>query len=158
MSTGRLMPNHKNNGAGDPSVMRVIAGVVVFRFVKKNLQVLLVHQTDKHKTLWSIPKGGVRNGEEFEKGARREAQEETNVALQQLDFLGYVDYGTAKRMYCYMGSCPSQFDLKAKLPEIDKVGFFDVAIAKKMVDKRQRGLIRTMQKILAFGRRHKTTA
>ncbi|HEY9789843.1 MAG TPA: NUDIX hydrolase [Candidatus Obscuribacterales bacterium] len=151
------MPN-KRNGAGDPTAMRVVAGVVVFRFVNKRLQVLLVHQTDKHKALWSIPKGGVRSGEDFEKGARREAQEETNVTLHQLDFLGYVDYGTAKRMYCFMGACPPQFDMKAKLPEIDKVGFFEVAIAKKMVDKRQRAMIRTMQKILAFARPHKSTA
>jgi ADP-ribose pyrophosphatase YjhB (NUDIX family) len=132
--------------------MRVNAGAVVWRLTNRRLQVLLVHQSDKPKTLWSIPKGGVRNGEDLPVAARREVQEETNVKLTELDFLGYVDYGKAnKRMYCYMGECPTQADVKTKLPEIDRAGFFDIGIAKKMVDKRQRGLIRASQKILAFG-------
>lgn len=151
------MPNRGNTGS--QGAKRIIAGVVVWRFVNRRLQILLVHQSDKHKALWSIPKGGARPNEDFEKAARREVQEETNVNLENVEFLAYVDYGFAvKRMYCYMGPCPAQFELKAKQPEIDKVGFFDVGIAKKMVDKRQRNLIRTMQKILAFGNVRRTTA
>src|SRR5262245_42900774 len=88
--------------------MRVVAGAIIYRFNKQKLEVLLVQQADKHKNIWSIPKGGVRDGEEFEKAARREAKEETNVDLGPLDFLAYVDYGKAsKRLYCFMTSCPN---------------------------------------------------
>ena len=134
--------------------MRITAGVIVWRVEKRRLQILLVHQTDKHKTLWSIPKGGVRANEDYDKAARREVLEETNLTVNGIEFLGYVNYGQAvKRMYVYMGQSPPTVELKNKLPEIDKVGFFDVGLAKKMVDKRQRGLIRMAQKILAFHQR-----
>jgi predicted NUDIX family NTP pyrophosphohydrolase len=137
--------------SGNKGNMRITAGVIVWRVEKRRLQILLVHQSDKHKTLWSIPKGGVMSNEDYDKAARREVLEETNVAVNGIEFLGYVNYGEAvKRMYVYMGQSPDTYELKNKLPEIDKVGFFDVGLAKKMVDKRQRGLIRMAQKILAF--------
>jgi predicted NUDIX family NTP pyrophosphohydrolase len=136
---------------GNIGTMRVNAGVVVWRYANRRLQILLVHQADKPKTLWSIPKGGVAKGEDHAAAARREVLEEANVTMGALDFLGYIDYGLGiKRMYVFMGACPDTVDLKWRLPEIDKAGFFDVSIAKKMVDKRQRGLIRASQKILAF--------
>src|SRR3990167_2212779 len=141
----------ERNGKGK-HVNGIHAGAVIWRFSNKKLQILLVHQTNKSKTLWSIPKGGVKSAENTEKAARRELQEETNVAVNNLDFLGYVDYGKTypKRIYCYMGACPELFEIKWKTPEIDRAGFFDVGMAKKMVDKRQRGLILALQKILAF--------
>jgi predicted NUDIX family NTP pyrophosphohydrolase len=150
--------HYRASGIRGQTGMRVNAGVVVWRLTNRRVQVLLVHQSDKPKTLWSIPKGGVRNSEDYQTAARREVQEETNVKLTDLDILGYVDYGKAnKRMYCFMGECPVQVDVKTKMPEIDKAGFFDIGIAKKMVDKRQRGLIRASQKILAFGHVHRAS-
>lgn len=133
--------------------MRVIGGAILYRFNKKKLEVLLVHQRNKHKNLWSIPKGGADKGETFEQTARRELYEETNIKADILEFLGYVDYGsgTDKRFYCLMGQCPENYVLQARMPEIDKAAFFDVGDAKKMVDKRQRPLINAMQKIIAVG-------
>jgi predicted NUDIX family NTP pyrophosphohydrolase len=139
--------------------MRENAGVLVWRISERKLQILLVHQANKHKALWSIPKGAVDAGEDFEKAARREVEEETGVRLVDLDFLGYVDYGKAnKRMYCYMGQCPPAAAVRNRLPEIDNAGFFDIGLAKKMVDKRQRALINVLQKILAFSVRRVQSA
>lgn len=134
------------------SHFRVSSGVLVWRHSKGKLQILLVHQTNKPKTLWSIPKGGVKADEDAQKAARRECFEETNVMLGRLDFLGYIDYGkTAKRVYCYMAACPDlQPDVKCQAQDVDKAGFFEVGMAKKMVDKQQRKMINALQKILAF--------
>lgn len=137
--------------------MRIVAGAIIYRFNKRKLEILLVHQSDKPKNLWSIPKGGAEPNEQFEATARREVKEETNVDLQHLDFLGYADYGKAnKRLYCYMGICPNDLRLQIRTPEIDNAGFFEVSQAKKMVDKRQRPLINALQKIIAFGHRKVT--
>lgn len=129
------------------------SGALVFRVKKKKLEILLVHQSDKHKNVWSIPKGGVEPDEEYEQAARREVEEETNVVTEHLDFLGYVNYGKAqKRLYCYMGECPENVELRIKTPEIDNAGFFEISQAKKMVDKRQRPLLTALQRIIAFDR------
>lgn len=131
---------------------RINAGAIVYRISGRKLEILLVHQSDKRKNLWSIPKGGVNPFEEHEAAARREVLEETSVQLEQLDFLGYVDYGkTNKRLYCYMAEFPTNAEVKPHLPEINDARFVQVAQAKKMVEKRQRVLINAMQKIFAFG-------
>lgn len=135
---------------------RVNAGALIYRINGKKLQILLVHQSDKRKNLWSIPKGGVEPSEEYEQAARREIREETNIEMGSLDFLGYVDYGKAnKRLYCYFGEFPPESKVQAKRPEIDGANFFEVTQAKKMVEKRQRVLINALQKIFAFGFRKK---
>jgi predicted NUDIX family NTP pyrophosphohydrolase len=137
--------------------MRVVAGAIIYRITKRKLEVLLVHQSDKNKNLWSLPKGGADKGEANEAAARREVLEETGVKAGQLEFLGYVNYGH-KRLYCFMGLVPPDQTLKAHPPEIDNAGFFDVARAKKMVDKRQRPLIIALQKILTFSKRKNVSA
>ena len=143
----------------DITIMRVSSGVVIWRHAKGKLQILLVHQTNKPKSLWSIPKGGVKGDEDHEKAARREVLEETSVTLGPLEFLGYIDYGkTGKRVYCYMGECPGQQDVKSQEKDVDKAAFFDVQNAKKMVDKQQRKMINALQKIIAFSREHKRPA
>ena len=136
------------------SLLKNNAGVLIYRFNGRKLEILLVHQSDKRKTLWSIPKGGVDRFEEFEQAARRELKEETHIDVGELEFLGYVDYGKAnKRLYCYMGALPERAELRAKQPEIDAAQFFEIGQAKRMVEKRQRVLINALQKIFAFGHR-----
>ena len=135
-------------------IFRTNAGAIVYRFKGRKLEILLVHQTDKHKNLWSIPKGGVDPSEDLETAARREALEETGMTLGDLEFLGYVDYGKAnKRLYCYMGPAPEGQQVVANLPEIDKAAFFEIGQAKRMVEKQQRAIIHALQKIMAFGSR-----
>lgn len=136
---------------------RVNSGVIVYRINARKLEILLVHQSAKRKSLWSIPKGGVDQFEEHEVAARREVWEETNVKLEQLDFLGYADYGKgSKRLYCYMSRCPSGAEIKCRQPEIDFAGFYEIAQAKNMVEKQQRILIQALQKIFAFKLRRGT--
>jgi predicted NUDIX family NTP pyrophosphohydrolase len=135
------------------------AGAIIYRFNGRKLEILLVHQSDKRKTLWSIPKGGVERFEDYETAARREVQEETGIVLGEVEFLGYVDYGKAsKRLYCYLGVCPDDATLKKKLPEIDDLQFVEIGQAKRMVEKQQRILIQALQKIFAFGNSKKNSA
>jgi predicted NUDIX family NTP pyrophosphohydrolase len=137
---------------------RTVAGAIIYRISKHKLEILLVHQADKEKNIWSIPKGGADHGESAEAAARREVLEETNIATTALEFLGYVDYGKSnKRLYCYMGRCPTNAKLQVGLPEIDNAGFFEVTRAKKMVDKRQRPMLNALQKIIMFSRRAPVT-
>jgi predicted NUDIX family NTP pyrophosphohydrolase len=156
----RSSGSSNNNGKKGKSSFRVSSGAIVWRHSKGKLQILLVHQVNKPKTLWSIPKGGVKADEDHEKAARREVLEETNVPLNHMDFLGYIDYGkTSKRVYCYMAQCPDlSNDVKSQEKDVDKAGFFEVGTAKKMVDKHQRKLINALQKIIAFGMRGKKLA
>lgn len=131
--------------------LRSNAGVIIYRFNGRKTEILLVHQSDKRKRLWSIPKGGVERIENFESAARREVEEETNIVLEELEFLGYVDYGKAnKRLYCYMGAFPEGAAVKKNMPEIDGAQFFEIGQAKRMVEKQQRVLIHALQKIFAF--------
>jgi predicted NUDIX family NTP pyrophosphohydrolase len=135
-------------------ISKINAGAIIYRFNGRKLEILLVHQTDKRKTLWSIPKGGVERFEDYEQAARREVEEEANILISELEFLGYVDYGKAnKRLYCYMGACPADAQAAHKLPEIDRAEFFEIGVAKRMVEKQQRTLIHALQKIFAFGAR-----
>jgi predicted NUDIX family NTP pyrophosphohydrolase len=140
-------------------IFRTNAGALVYRFNGRKLELLLVHQSDKRKNLWSIPKGGVDAYEDLESAARREVLEETGVQLDNLEFLGYVDYGKAnKRLYCYMGLAPDGQRVQAHLPEIDKAQFFEIGQAKRMVEKQQRAMIHALQKIMAFGAGKKNSA
>jgi ADP-ribose pyrophosphatase YjhB (NUDIX family) len=131
------------------------AGVIIYRFNGRKIEILLVHQSDKRKNLWSIPKGGVEGSEDLEAAARREVFEETNVQLEELEFLGYIDYAKMnKRLYCFMGPMPLGGQLRIKPPEIDDAMWVEIGQAKRMVEKQQRMLIHALQKIFAFGRRN----
>jgi len=63
---------------------RVSAGLLMYRFRKEELQVLLAHPggpffTNKDQGAWTIPKGEIEPGEELFEAAKREFQEETGV-------------------------------------------------------------------------------
>lgn len=136
---------------------KINAGVIIYRFNGRKTEILLVHQSDKRKNLWSIPKGGVKEFEELETAARREVLEETSINLTELEFLGYIDYGKVnKRLYCFMGAFPDGAELRIAPPEIDNAQWVEIGQAKRMVEKQQRVLIHALQKIFAFGGRRNT--
>src|SRR5205085_10981222 len=73
------------NGIGR-SIMKTSAGILLFRFGKKNIEVFLVHPggpfwKKKDAGAWSIPKGEYAEDEDPLKAAIREFKEETGIAV-----------------------------------------------------------------------------
>ncbi|HEX3769203.1 MAG TPA: NUDIX domain-containing protein, partial [Puia sp.] len=63
---------------------RKSAGILLYRFVQQTLEVLLVHPggpfwINKDLGAWSIPKGGMEEGESNLNAAKRELEEETGI-------------------------------------------------------------------------------
>lgn len=119
--------------------MKKTAGVLLYRFKKTSLQVLLVHNGNT----WSIPKGSVKVTETTRRAAKRELKEETGLkAPSGLVDLGSVDKRTAagERLYCFLGEYS---DRKAPKParEIQKAKFVLVATAIRVIEKYQAPLL-----------------
>lgn len=68
------------------------AGILLFRFKRKKLEILLAHPggpffENKDEGVWSIPKGLCEDNESLLETARREFEEETGFAVNG-DFIG----------------------------------------------------------------------
>lgn len=60
--------------------------------VLRNDRILLVEQNVDDKRGWSLPGGGLDEGETLEVGIRRELQEETGIKVQVKELLYLCDY------------------------------------------------------------------
>lgn len=121
--------------------MRNTAGVLLYRYKDKGLQVLLVHNG---KT-WSIPKGKIGPNESRRKTAVRELKEEAHLeAPEELFELAYVQKKNVERLYCFAG-----IQNKKKNPkpnnEILEVRFFELKEAQKILESYQRPLLEILQ-------------
>ena len=75
------------------------AGILLFRFINKTLEVLLVHPggpyfIKKDMGAWSIPKGELEDDEDEFNAAIREMKEETGLIATQLHDLGFMNPDT----------------------------------------------------------------
>lgn len=127
---------------------KISAGLLMYRFVNKELQVFLVHPGGpfwkNNDKVWGIPKGLVEDDDLFET-AKREFREETSfagAALAKLNFvdLGFIVYPNGKKVYAWAfeGDLPNNFELKSNLtpqgwPEVDKGEFFTIEEAKQKI-------------------------
>jgi ADP-ribose pyrophosphatase YjhB (NUDIX family) len=115
------------------------AGILLYRFNKNSLQVLLAH----NGRTWSIPKGTVRPTESIRKAAKRELKEETCLKVpSSLIDLGSVDKrrGTGAVLHCFLGEYTGKKKPKPAR-EIQKAKFVAVAIAARMIEKYQAPLL-----------------
>jgi len=85
---------------GHEPLLTVGCGVII----EKENQILLQHRTDAD--VWCIPGGVLELGEKVEDAARREAEEETGLAIGNLTFFGvysgqegYATYANGDRVY-----------------------------------------------------------
>lgn len=149
---------------------RVSAGLLMYRFVDGQLQVLLAHPggpffKNKDEGAWTIPKGEVEPGEDLLAAAQREFQEELHIIptgpfipLTPIRQLG----GKIVQAWGVQGNCdpdgissntfllewPPRSGHDVEFPEIDRAAFFDVATAKSKIIARQAPLIEELEQLV----------
>ncbi len=133
---------------------RTSAGILLWRKRKGGLEVLLAHQggpfwAKKDLGHWTIPKGEVESGEQFEAVARREFAEETghDPPDQPLIELGEITQKSGKLVLgwavegdldpsgavsnTYEMEWPPRSGVMQSFPEIDRVEWFDLDEARR---------------------------
>jgi predicted NUDIX family NTP pyrophosphohydrolase len=146
------------------------AGVVVYRWIGLELEVLLVHPggpfwRNKDNGAWSIPKGEITEQEDPEAAARREMQEELGSALPGvLRPLGDIRQAGGKRVTAFAleGDLDAaevrsnQFELEwpprsgriQSFPEIDRAQWFALNVAREKILSGQRPLLDRLEELV----------
>lgn len=144
------------------------AGLVLFRDVSGELQVLLVHPggpfwADKDDGAWSIPKGEFEDGEDPLQAARREFEEETGALPPAGELLplhavrqpsgktvhawaasGKFDVAALKsNMFCM--EWPPKSGKQRQFPEVDRAAWLPIEVAKRKILKGQVPLLTELQ-------------
>jgi predicted NUDIX family NTP pyrophosphohydrolase len=139
------------------SAMRISAGLLMYRILERQklIEVLLVHPggpywKNKDDGAWTIPRGNVEPGEDLLAAAIREFSEETGLVPEEpFISLGEIRQRSGKRVHAWAfpGTCdpalicsntfeiewPPKSGRLEKFPEIDKAGFFTVALARQKI-------------------------
>ena len=145
------------------------AGILLYRINDQILEVFLVHPggpffKNKDEGSWSIPKGEFLDDEEALVAAKREFEEETGQAING-DFLdlGTIKQKNGKTVYAwalegdinhetiFSNTCeiewPPRTGKKLTIPEIDRAGWFEPAIAKQKINPAQAALVDRLLKL-----------
>jgi len=139
------------------------AGIMLYRFSKEMLEVLLVHPggpfwAKKDDHAWSIPKGEFTEGEDPLEAAKRELKEETGIeASGTFIALTPVVQKSGKNVFAWAlekDTDPSliisnsfsmewqpRSGVRATFPEIDKASWFSIPEAKNKIVAAQFALI-----------------
>ena len=135
------------------------------------LEVFLVHPggpyfKNKDAGAWSIPKGEFLDDEEPLAAAKREFEEETSQPVNG-DFvpLGSVKLKSGKTVYAWAVEgdidhetiisntfeieWPPRSGKKITIPEIDRAGWFNAAVAKQKINPAQAAFIETLLNIIS---------
>ena len=149
---------------------KISAGLILYRRVEGELQVLLVHPGGplwQHKDAgwWSIPKGEITESEDALAAARREFAEETGFAVRE-PFIELTPVqlrsGKIVHAWAFEGDCdptalrsnnftlewPPRSGQRREFPEVDRAGFFTVAQAKEKMSERQFPLVEELRRKL----------
>ena len=133
--------------------MKTSAGILLYRFNKKNLEVFLVHPggpfwKNKDEGAWSIPKGEYEEDEDALQAAIREFKEETGVSVSG-DFIPlntvklksgkYVKAwalekdidSTAVKSNTFLLEWPPKSGKKIEVPEVDQAEWFSISGSKR---------------------------
>ena len=147
------------------------AGIILFRFTKDQLEVLLVHPggpfwAKKDLNAWSIPKGEFEDAEDPLDAAKREVQEETGMKLEgKFVELTAVKQKSGKLVLAWAlegnfdpaNIQSNEFEMewpphsgKKKLfPEVDKAGWFTIEEAVKKIVGGQIPLLKELEGIVS---------
>jgi predicted NUDIX family NTP pyrophosphohydrolase len=143
--------------------MKQSAGILLYRKADTVLQVFLVHPggpffKNKDSGAWSIPKGEFLEDEEPLAAAKREFQEETGQPITgEFMPLGSVKLKSGKVVHAWAVEgdidhetivsntfeieWPPRSGKKIMVPEIDRAGWFKVAVAKQKINSAQAAFI-----------------
>lgn len=146
------------------------AGILVYRFVQNELQVLLVHPggpfwVRKDAGAWSIPKGEFADDEEALTAAQREIKEELGILPQgQYIMLSPVTQKSGKQVYAWAVEAeidvaqiisntffiewPPESGKIKEFPEVDKAEWFTPAAAKGKINPAQYAFVLQLQALL----------
>ena len=147
------------------------AGILLYRFGRTGLEVFLVHPggpywSKRDNGAWSIPKGEFDDGDDPMDAARREFTEETGFTVDG-PFLELTPQrqpsGKVIHAWAVEGDCdpsailsntftmewPPKSGRQAEFPEVDRAGWFAVALASQKLLPGQVPLLPELQEHLA---------
>jgi predicted NUDIX family NTP pyrophosphohydrolase len=139
------------------------AGLLMFRVVKDQVEVFLVHPggplwAKKDKGSWTIPKGEYEPDEDPLVAARREFEEETGLrAAGKFLELGKIKQKSGKVVsaWAFQGDCdpsklasntcviewPPRSGIQIEIPEVDRGRWFTIDQARKYIREEQEELL-----------------
>ena len=131
------------------------AGLLLFRESNDGLEVLLAHPggpywAKKDDGAWTIPKGELEDGEDSLQAARREFEEELGQPIEgEFIPLGEITQAGGKRVMAWAVRAnfdpaalrsnvftiewPPKSGRQQEFPEVDRVGWFDLATARRKI-------------------------
>lgn len=152
-------------------------GILLFRFRKEKLEVMLVHPggpfwTRKDEGAWSIPKGLPEGHEIPLDTAKREFKEETGFEVDgEFIDLGELNQSSKKKVHVWAlekdldvtNVVSNTFTLEwpknsgkiQEFPEVDKAGWFDIELAREKIRKGQIGFIYKLIDAINYLRKEK---
>lgn len=151
---------------------KLSAGILRYKWVDKQLQVLLVHPggpfwQKKDHGAWSVPKGEYSEGEDALTAAKREFTEETGISIGEVEcFLGELKQPSGKQVSVWTleGDCsvdqitsntfsiewPPNSGKIQEFPEVDAAAWFPAEVALTKILKGQKGFIDMLAKKLNY--------
>lgn len=153
-----------------PSSIKQSAGILLYRFDKRVLKILLVHPggpfwKNKDEGAWTIPKGEFTNDEPPLQAATREFEEELGQQLNgNFQELNPIVQKGGKKVYAW--AIEGDFDTsnfksnsftiewpptsgrQQSFPEVDKAGWFDIESAKQKINDAQIALLDQLQSLV----------
>ena len=148
---------------------RKSAGILLFRIIQGTPEVLLVHPggpfwINKDAGAWSIPKGGMEEGESTLDAAKRELEEETGIKTDgEFIELSSVKQGNKiifawafelhtepefRMSNSFELEWPPKSGILKSFPEIDKAEWFNLEEAQIKINKGQIPLIEELSSVL----------
>jgi predicted NUDIX family NTP pyrophosphohydrolase len=149
------------------------AGLIMFRHLKEELEVFLVHPggpiwAKKDEGAWTVPKGEYGDDEDPLAAAQREFEEETGFkATGEFLNLGTIKQKSGKHVtaWAFKGDCdpadlksntceiewPPRSGARLEIPEVDRGRWFSIEEARKYIREEQRPLLDNLCALPHFG-------